>query len=257
MVSSKNHPIPRKSSRVFGPTIKTYNFRVQKQVSLPAVKRQSMRIAVANSLKTDKLHKLATAPADVSNAAAEGNLNTGNESTSSPARRVLRSANKVSAPAMAPPSRRGMLIATGQRRGTAARTGIGHGTTTASKKALQDKTKTQNQPGLDLSRGIPAGVENYYCIKGILAEAPLAGGAKQYLVEWDGTDPSTGMAWPFEWVRVHHHLGFLFCPPFHPLFPCLARYFSDNGVIGLLGRLRHGLCCLGETDRPPTLRPEG
>ncbi|KAK7909026.1 hypothetical protein PG985_014904 [Apiospora marii] len=169
MTSSKQHPAPlRKSSRVLGPTIKTFNYRVQKQVSLPAVERQSLRIAIAQSIKTDDQYKLATTPPTIAD----------------------------NAPAVSPPARRVLRTATGAGAATAIAAASGN------KKLPQTKTQGGNndQPELDLSRGIPAGVEGYYCIKGILAEAPLARGAMQYLVEWDGTDPSTGMAWPFEWV---------------------------------------------------------
>ncbi|KAK8013219.1 hypothetical protein PG991_009490 [Apiospora marii] len=197
MTSSKQHPAPlRKSSRVLGPTIKTFNYRVQKQVSLPAVERQSLRIAIAQSIKTDDQYKLATTPPTIADNAP---------AVSPPARRVLRSSNTASAPAMAPP-RRGATLTASRRQHQGTATGAGAATAIAAasgnKKLPQTKTQGGNndQPELDLSRGIPAGVEGYYCIKGILAEAPLARGAMQYLVEWDGTDPSTGMAWPFEWV---------------------------------------------------------
>lgn len=227
MAARKHHPFQRKSTASLGPTIKAFNFRVQKNVSLPAVERQSMRIAIANSLETDKLHKLANSATDPSNASAKPSLTAGNASSSSPARRTMRSANKDAALAMAPPSRGSrMLIANGQHRATAANPG--RDAITKAKKADQVKTKSKNQPEVDFSRGIPAGPENYFCIKGVLAEVKR-GGATQYLVEWDGTDPSTGMAWPAEWVRSTVLIScFVFFLSTIPILGCICWQLGHN-----------------------------
>ncbi|KAK7960404.1 hypothetical protein PG988_011618 [Apiospora saccharicola] len=201
MAAHKQQPLPRRSSRILDPTITTYNFRAQKpQVSLPAVKRQSMRIAIANSLETNKLHNGAISSTDPGNALTKPSLDTTGLSSSSPARRPMRSAKQAALAAMAPPSRDGMLIATGQRRGSAASTGLN--TTTDSKKARrQVKPKSKNQPQVEVEfpHGIPAERQGYYRIKGILTEV-TRGGKSQYLVEWEGIDPCTGMAWSAEWV---------------------------------------------------------
>ncbi|KAK8075984.1 hypothetical protein PG994_003256 [Apiospora phragmitis] len=174
-------------------SLKTFGFRVQKNPqshaaktnsALPAVERQSLRIAVANSIETDRLHKLANPSADPRDAATTTRPNTRSRSSSFSAIRHFTRSSK-SAAAMAPLTRGAMPNANNtQHRGTAA--GINHDKKKKKKAARQDMTKkNRHQTKLDFSH----------------AEV-TRGGATQYLVEWDGTDPSTGMAWPADWLGV-------------------------------------------------------
>jgi hypothetical protein len=53
--------------------------------------------------------------------------------------------------------------------------------------------------GFDFSNGIPARRKGWYRINAIVDETRRPDRVK-YLVEWEGTDPETGMAWPSQWV---------------------------------------------------------
>ncbi|KAK8022760.1 hypothetical protein PG993_013527 [Apiospora rasikravindrae] len=197
------------------PSIATYGFRVRKNASVPqankdpvvpVVSRQSMRIAIANSLRTDGQHQLANPSAAVpNNAAAPANPATnlrrtvGRASASSTTRRITRS-SKQPGVSMVPPRRAPMPIAGRHpRRGLPAAAAVDTGSHDTKRKTGHAHAKNMNQLQLDFSRGIPAEREGYYRIKNVVTEV-TRGGASQYLVEWDGIDPSTGMAWPFEWV---------------------------------------------------------
>ncbi|KAK8848418.1 hypothetical protein PGQ11_014898 [Apiospora arundinis] len=162
---------------------------------LPGVERQSMRIAIANSIEADRLHKLANPSADGSNTANKiTRPNTGRRASSSvsPSARGTTRFPRA-AVTTTPSSPGGTFAANNQDQGTPDNTG------NTKKKDRYVKTKNMAQAGLGLSRGIPAERHGYYCIKDILAEA-TRNGTTQYLVEWDGINPSTGIEWPADWV---------------------------------------------------------
>ncbi|KAK8091523.1 hypothetical protein PG997_001884 [Apiospora hydei] len=194
------------------PSIKTYGFQVRKNASvpqasknpvLPVASRQSMRIAVANSIQTDRQHQLANPTAAARNNAAATNL-----------RRSARSAARAPAPSV---SRR-LMSSSAQPASSMIRPRHGSSTTAnpyyrritaavetgrrGNKKKPGQAAAAKNmvQTELDFSRGIPAEKEGYYRIKKIVTEVARLG-VNQYLVEWEGIDPSTGMAWPYEWVN--------------------------------------------------------
>ncbi|KAI1102928.1 hypothetical protein F4804DRAFT_311572 [Jackrogersella minutella] len=48
--------------------------------------------------------------------------------------------------------------------------------------------------------GIPTSVKGWYQVRSIITEMRNKKGGLMYLVDWEGVNPRTGVAWPSEWV---------------------------------------------------------
>ncbi|KAI6085570.1 hypothetical protein F4821DRAFT_149267 [Hypoxylon rubiginosum] len=52
------------------------------------------------------------------------------------------------------------------------------------------------------TNGVPTLRSNWYHIRAIVAEARTIDGRLEYLVDWEGRDPRSGMPWPETWVSA-------------------------------------------------------